>query len=62
MLKNYAKILKMIQSLKIKWLAQAVLYLAPVLIAAHIANNIDFGDKPENEDYKSEGPSPAPRL
>ena len=24
-------------------------YLAPVLIAAHTANNLDFGDEPENE-------------
>ena len=31
-------------------------FLAPVLIAAHTANNIDFGDKPKNEDYESEGP------
>ena len=33
-------------------------YLAPVLIAAHTANNVDFGDKQgyENEDYESEGP------
>ena len=28
-------------------------FLAPVLIAAHTANNIDFGDEPENEDYES---------
>ena len=33
-------------------------YLMPVLIAAHTANNVDFGDEPENEDesYESEGP------
>ena len=33
-------------------------YLTPVLIAAHTANNVDFGDEPENEDesYESEGP------
>ena len=29
-------------------------YLAPVLIAAHIANNVDFGNEPENEGYESE--------
>ena len=27
-------------------------YVAPVLIAAHTANNLDFGDEPENEGYK----------
>ena len=27
-------------------------YLAPVLIAAHKANNVDFGN--ENQDYESE--------
>ena len=43
-------------------------YLAPILIAAHTASNLDFGDKPDcpaaqherimkaNEDYESEGP------
>ena len=33
-------------------------YLTPILIAAHTANNVDFGDEPENEDesYESEGP------
>ena len=31
-------------------------YLAPVLIAAHTANNLDFGDEPENEGYESERP------
>ena len=33
-------------------------YLAPVLIAAHTANNIDFGDESENKDesYQSEEP------
>ena len=43
-------------------------YLAPILIAAHTANNLDFGDKPDrpaaqhekimkaNEDYESEEP------
>ena len=32
-------------------------YLAPVLIAAHTANNADFGDEQgyENEGYESEG-------
>ena len=29
-------------------------YLAPILIAAYTANNLDFGDEPENEDYESE--------
>ena len=39
-------------------------YLAPVLIAAHTADNVDFGDEPDrpaaqheqNEDYESKGP------
>ena len=30
-------------------------YLATVLIAAHTANNVDFGGEPENEGYESEG-------
>ena len=29
-------------------------YLAPVLIAAHTANNLDFGDELEDEGYESE--------
>ena len=29
-------------------------YLAPVLIAAHTANNVDFGKEPGNEGYESE--------
>ena len=29
-------------------------FLAPVLIAAHTANNIDFGDELENEGYGSD--------
>ena len=29
-------------------------YLAPVLIAAHTANNVDFGGEPEDEGYESE--------
>ena len=29
-------------------------YLAPVLIAVHTANNVDFGDKPENDGCESE--------
>ena len=29
-------------------------YLAPVLIAAHTANSIDFGGEPEDEGYESE--------
>ena len=28
--------------------------LAPVLIAAHTANNLDFGDEPEDEGYESD--------
>ena len=31
-------------------------YLAPVLIAAHTANNLDFGDEQDHEDYESKGP------
>ena len=31
-------------------------YMAPVLIAVHTANNIDFGNEPENEGYEGEGP------
>ena len=31
-------------------------YLAPVLIAAHTANNLDLGDESEDEGYASEGP------
>ena len=31
-------------------------FLALVLIAAHTATNVDFGDEPKNEDYESEGP------
>ena len=31
-------------------------YPAPVLIAAHTANNVDFGGEPEDEDYESKGP------
>ena len=27
-------------------------FLAPVLIAAHTANNVDFGDEPEDEVMK----------
>ena len=30
-------------------------YLAPILIAAHIANDLDFGDEPEDEGHESEG-------
>ena len=29
-------------------------YLPPVLIAAHTANNVDFGNEPGNEGYESE--------
>ena len=29
-------------------------YLAPVLVAAHIVNNLDFGNKPEDEGYESD--------
>ena len=31
-------------------------FLAPIHIAAHTANNVDFGDGPENEGYEGEGP------
>ena len=31
-------------------------YLVPILIAAHTAINLDFGDKPGNEGYESKGP------
>ena len=31
-------------------------YLAPVLIAAQAANNLDLGYEPEEEDYEGEGP------
>ena len=31
-------------------------FLASVLIAAHTANNLDFGDELEDEGYESEGP------
>ena len=29
-------------------------YLAPVLIAAHTASNVDFGGEPEDKGYESE--------
>ena len=29
-------------------------YLTSILIAAHTANNVDFCDQPEDEDYKSD--------
>ena len=29
-------------------------FLAPVLVAAHTVNNLDFGDEPENESYESD--------
>ena len=52
----------MTQSLKIKWRIQAVflcvrlvIIFAPVLIAAHTANNADFDGEPEGEDYESKG-------
>ena len=31
-------------------------YLAPILIAAHSANNVDFGGEPEDEDYEDKRP------
>ena len=31
-------------------------FLAPILIVAYTANNVDFGDEPENEGYEGEGP------
>ena len=58
--KNYAKILKMIRSSKIKWLAWVAFlctfgnFLVPVLIAARTANNVDFSDETEDESYESE--------
>ena len=30
-------------------------YLAPILIAAHTANDLDFGDEPEDEGHGNEG-------
>ena len=64
MFENYTRTLTMIQSLKIKRLAWALLvsafdnYLWSFLIAAHTANNVDFGDGEdhENEGYESKGP------
>ena len=35
------------------------IYLTPILIAAHTANNVDFGDEQDHEKtmgYESEGP------
>ena len=29
-------------------------YLAPILVAAHTVNNVDFGDEPEDEVYESD--------
>ena len=49
----------MIQSLKIKWRIFVCTfgdYLVPVLIAAHTANNEDFGGEPEGKGYEKEGP------
>ena len=37
-------------------------FLAPVLIAAHTANKVDFGDEPENENYESDKKGPHPGL
>ena len=31
-------------------------YLAPVLITAYTANNVDFGGEPEVDVYENEGP------
>ena len=31
-------------------------YLAPVIIAVHTANNLDFDHQPEKEGYESKGP------
>ena len=31
-------------------------YLEPILIAAHTASNLNFGDEAENEGYESKGP------
>ena len=30
-------------------------YLTPILITSQTANNVDFGNKRENEDYESKG-------
>ena len=49
----------MIQLLKIKWLAWAVfscVRLVTDLIALHTANNLDRGDKAEDEGYESKQP------
>ena len=61
---NYAKTLRMIQSLKIKWLACLRCFLvctfgsplAPVLLLAHTIHNLHLGDEQghENEGYKSD--------
>ena len=29
-------------------------FLVPVLVAAHTVNNLDLGDKPEDEGYESD--------
>ena len=29
-------------------------YLGPILVAVHTVENLDCGDKPEDEDYESE--------
>ena len=31
-------------------------YLTPILIAAHTANNVDFGDESKDEGHESKGP------
>ena len=45
----------MIWSLKIRWLTCTFgSFLASVLVAAHIVNNLDLGDELENEGYESD--------
>ena len=54
MLKNYSKTLRMIRSLKISLGCLLVCafgnFLAPVLVAAHTVNNVDFGSEPEEDE------------
>ena len=57
-LKNYSKTLRMIKdqmaSLGCLLVCTFGNYLAPLLIAAHTANNVDFVGEPEDEGYESE--------
>ena len=59
MFKIYSTILRMIRSLKIRWLTCILVctfgnFFAPVLVAAHTVNNLDLGDELENEGYESD--------